>query len=271
MTYYLGILNSKGGVGKTSTAMHLAMALSETRSVEVWDSDIQGSATDWAYTAEENNDKLPFAVVSVNYREVQRKQSQAEIVIIDTQPGNSQVLDAVANRSDLLIVPTKPANLDMTRVWATLEAVGNDQPAIVLMTHVNPRTVSYQQAIEALNEAEIAVFDHPIKSLEVIKNNANTTPKNLGGYELVAQELTELIEGMKQMVEKKNLMRKPASTNTAHNEGANFNKVFKGGEGAPKKQLTLKIDEGLHKKIKAYAVENDTTITDLISEYIVKL
>ena len=67
MTYYLGILNSKGGVGKTSTAMHLAMALSETRSVEVWDSDIQGSATDWAYTAEENNDKLPFAVVSVNY------------------------------------------------------------------------------------------------------------------------------------------------------------------------------------------------------------
>ena len=197
MTYYLGLLNSKGGVGKTSTAMHLAMALSETRSVEVWDSDIQGSATDWAYTAEENNDKLPFAVVSVNYREVQRKQSQAEIVIIDTPPGNSQVLDAVANRSDLLIVPTKPANLDMTRVWATLEAVGNDQPAIVLMTHVNPRTVSYQQAIEALNEAEIAVFDHPIKSLEVIKNNANTNPKNLGGYELVAQELTELIEGMK--------------------------------------------------------------------------
>ena len=73
MTYYIGVLNSKGGVGKTTTAMHLATALNVSYQVEVWDSDIQGSATDWAYTAEENGDKLPFDVVSVNYREIQRK------------------------------------------------------------------------------------------------------------------------------------------------------------------------------------------------------
>ena len=37
------------------------------------------------------------------------------------------------------------------------------------------------------------MFEHPVKNLEVIKTNANTCPKNLGGYELVAQELMELI------------------------------------------------------------------------------
>lgn len=65
----------------------------------------------------------------------------------------------------------------------------------MLLTHVNARTVSYQQAVDALGEAQVAVFEHPVKNLEVIKTNANACPKNLGGYELVAQELVELIEG----------------------------------------------------------------------------
>lgn len=194
MTYYIGILNSKGGVGKTTTAIHLATALSATHRVEVWDSDMQGSATDWAYVAEENDDRLPFDVVSVNYREIRRKNSDAQVILIDTPPGHSQVLNAVADRADLLIIPSKAASLDMSRVWATLDALPAQQAAVVLLTHVNARTVSYQQALDALGEAQVAVFEHPVKNLEVIKTNANICPKNLGGYELVSQELVELME-----------------------------------------------------------------------------
>lgn len=193
MTHYIGILNSKGGVGKTTTAMHLAQALSSNRTIEVWDADPQGSATDWAYTAEENGKALPFTVTSVNHREVERKTTDAQFVLIDTPPGNSQVLDAVANRSNLLIIPTKPASLDMARVWATIDSIPATLPAIVLLTHANPRTISYQQALEALEEAQIAVFDTPIKNLETVKNNANNYPHDLAGYEAVAAELLELI------------------------------------------------------------------------------
>lgn len=193
MTYYIGILNSKGGVGKTTTVMHLATALSEKYAVEVWDADPQGSATDWAYVAEENQESFPFPVISVNYREIQRKESDADFIFIDTPPGNSQVLDAVANRSDMLIIPTKPASLDMARVWATLDSIPANLPAIVLLTHTNTRTISYHQALEALNEGKVAVFDTAIKNLEIIKNNANTYPNNLAGYEHVAAELLELI------------------------------------------------------------------------------
>lgn len=197
MTYYIGVLNSKGGVGKTTTAIHLATALSARYSVQVWDSDMQGSATDWAYTAQENGEPLPFEVVSVNYREIQRKNSEAQVVFIDTPPGHSQVLNAVADRADLLIIPSKAASLDMARVWATLDALPVEQPAVVLLTHVNARTVSYQQALDALEEAQVAVFEYPVKNLEVIKTNASRCPKDLGGYELVGQELVELmgIEG----------------------------------------------------------------------------
>lgn len=68
------------------------------------------------------------------------------------------------------------------------------------------------------------------------------------------------------MVEKKNLMRKSEGSHPA--KGANFEGAFRPKNETAKKQLTLKIDEGLHRKVKGYAVENDTTITDLISGFI---
>lgn len=194
MSLSIGVLNTKGGVGKTTTAMYLATAYCALgKTAEVWDSDPQGSATDWAYGAEDNGQLLPFKVSSVNKRELERKNAGADVILIDTPPGDSQILDAVTSRVDVLIVPTKPAVMDMNRVWASLDAIPEDLPAIVLLTHTNTRTVSYKQALDALSEGEVAVFDTPIKNLESIKNGANTLPDKLDDYELVAQELLDLM------------------------------------------------------------------------------
>lgn len=49
---------------------------------------------------------------------------------------------------------------------------------------------------------------------------------------------------------------------------ADFKKAFTQGEVAPKKQLTIKLDEAQHRKLKTYASQNGVTITELISGYI---
>lgn len=68
------------------------------------------------------------------------------------------------------------------------------------------------------------------------------------------------------MSEKKNLMTRAAVP--ASVAKADFKKSFAVGESGAKKQLTIKLDEVRHRKLKVYASQNGTTITELISGYI---
>src|SRR5699024_7255315 len=56
------IANTKGGTGKTTSSIFLASALTARGSVEVWDADPQGSASEWALRAEERDQALGFEV-----------------------------------------------------------------------------------------------------------------------------------------------------------------------------------------------------------------
>lgn len=68
------------------------------------------------------------------------------------------------------------------------------------------------------------------------------------------------------MSEKKNLMTRAAVP--ASVAKADFKKSFAAGDSGPKKQLTIKLDEARHRKLKVYASERGVTITDLVSAYI---
>lgn len=194
-TMIFSILNPKGGVAKSTSAIHLGVAFAEQgKTVEVWDSDPQGSAFGWAQTAEELGEKLPFSVYSVNKRELKTKRANAEIVLIDTPPAYADVIDLAAKRADLVIMPTAPSEADLEQVITGLEALPEGQPAAVLLTNVNERTRLYRDTREFLDKADIAVFDTPIKSLQVVKTNFNHYPRELAGYDLVAQEINNLFE-----------------------------------------------------------------------------
>jgi chromosome partitioning protein len=184
--------NTKGGVAKTTSAMLSALALSKKGDlVEVWDADPQGSASDWAMSARDSSDPLPFSVRSVNLAMLKRAQaSEGSIVLIDTPPGDSQLIDASARISDLVVIPTDSSTLDVSRTLETFAALSG-VPRAVLVVRAEERTRLLQDLLASLDEAEVPRFTSVIPKRQGIKDAFGTAASELFTYESFVEEVKE--------------------------------------------------------------------------------
>lgn len=122
MTYTIALLNQKGGVGKTTIAVHLAAGLARRGGrVLLIDADLQGSALDFA-TARDGDP--PFGVVGLPrptlHKELPSIGGSYDAVVIDGPPRVNDVARSAILASDLVLIPVQPSPYD---VWAAAEIV----------------------------------------------------------------------------------------------------------------------------------------------------
>lgn len=156
----IAITALKGGVGKTTTAIHLAAYLQQKDQTLVIDADRNRSALIWA-----REEKLPFYVASqAGATSIIRKYPH---IVVDTRarPEADEFRD-LAEGSDLLIVPTTPNHLDLD---ATLKAVEQLTPLKVnykiLLTKVDARTKGGREARQLLESHNLPIFKAEIPLL----------------------------------------------------------------------------------------------------------
>jgi chromosome partitioning protein len=116
------VASFKGGVGKTTTAVHLACYMQQKASTLLIDGDENRSATGWNERGEKQGSPLPFKVVD----ELQgvRYARQFEHIIIDTQARPSKDdLKLLAGGCDLLVLPTTPDSLSLEALLLTVGAL----------------------------------------------------------------------------------------------------------------------------------------------------
>jgi chromosome partitioning protein len=204
----LGLLNQKGGVGKTTLAVNIADVLSRRgQRVLLVDADPQGSALDWA-ASRKGEPLFPVAGLpkSSIHKELPALAKGFETVIIDGPPRVYDVSRSAIMACDVILVPVQPSPYD---VWAAKDIVDLLHEASVYKPHLKAAFVINRKIVntalgrdvaEALAEYPFPVLKTAVCQRIALAESAaqgqavcETAPENLAAKEMV-QLVDEIME-----------------------------------------------------------------------------
>jgi chromosome partitioning protein len=153
--YVLAIVSQKGGVGKSTIAVHLAAeAQAQGQRVLLLDLDPQGSAMEWANRRGDHPPDVGGANPASVGKEIERaKDDGYDLVVIDTAPHADHAALQAARAADLVMIPCRPSTFDIAAISATLDLckLANKQ-SIVVVNAAPIRSRVTTEAEEAIAE-----------------------------------------------------------------------------------------------------------------------
>ena len=156
----IAIVSRKGGAGKTTLALHLAVAADALGlAVAVFDLDPQASAAIWG----DRRGPMPPAVVAAQAPRLasllaQAREQKADLVILDTAPHADSIASDAAAHADAVLIPCRPSALDLDAIGISIriaEAAG--KPAFVVANAAPTQGDEVAQMRKAIEKAGIAV------------------------------------------------------------------------------------------------------------------
>lgn len=163
----VSFLNQKGGVGKTTLAVHVADALARrNRRVMLVDADPQGSALDWA-ASRKGEPRFPVAGMpkASIHKELPALAKGFEAVLIDGPPRVYDVARSAIMASDLVLIPVQPSPYD---VWAAKEIVDLLREATVFKPALKYAFVINRKIVNTALGRDVAdaLADYPVPVLK---------------------------------------------------------------------------------------------------------
>ena len=136
----LAIVSRKGGAGKTTLALHLAVA-AEAHGITtaVFDLDPQASAALWA---DHRGEAFPAVQPAQGPRLgvlLERARVQdADLVILDTPPEADTIARDAAEHADAILIPCRPSALDLDAIGASVRIARNSGKPFFVVVNAAP-------------------------------------------------------------------------------------------------------------------------------------
>ena len=167
----LTITSYKGGVGKTTSAVHLAAYLQTLAPTLLLDGDQTKNATAWS----QRGKGFPFRVAGID--QAAKLARDFEHIVIDTgQRPSLDDLKAAADGCDLLVIPAVPASLDTDGLGQTIRAlqqIGTGAYRVLLTKVPPPPEKEAAELREFLTGLSVPMFQAEVPELKAFKKAAS--------------------------------------------------------------------------------------------------
>jgi chromosome partitioning protein len=148
----VAVIAQKGGVGKTTLALHLAVEATKTGPVVVIDTDPQASAAQWADERKAQQPAVvacPAARLAVSLRAAREK--GAHVAFIDTAPAIESPALAAVRLADFCLIVSRPGILDLRSIGINVQIAKLAGKPVALV--MNAAAVQGRQAVAAGEDA----------------------------------------------------------------------------------------------------------------------
>ena len=200
----ISVISQKGGAGKTTLAIAIAVAAERAGFASVLvDLDPQVSAAQWGDLRKAETPVVtcaPAARLSAVLSAARR--AGASVAVVDTAPHAADAALKAARASDLVIIPCRPATADLVAIGATIDLLRiAGTPAVVIVNAApvaNPLTVQALDAITGYGVYACPVVVHQrIEHVHAFTSGlsaSESTPKGKAAAEI--DELFQWIRGV---------------------------------------------------------------------------
>lgn len=211
----IAFLNQKGGVGKTTLAVHVATAFAQRgRRVLLVDADPQGSSLDWA-GSRQTNPLFPVIGLPTKtlHKEIPAHLTNYDDIIIDGPPRVNELARSAIIAADLVIIPVQPSPYD---VWAAKEIVDllseahifkETQKSAFVINRKIVNTAIGRDVVKALADYQLPVLDAHISQRVAFAESAaqGGTVLEIEPQSTASQEMNRLVDELVALREREGL------------------------------------------------------------------
>lgn len=168
--YTIAVISQKGGAGKTTLALHLAVASEHAgKRAAIIDLDPQASASRWKDRREGSTPAVVSSHASRLLEVLQAaREHGADLAIIDTAPHSETSALNAARAADLILIPCRPSILDLQAISTTVDIARlANKMAFAVLNHIPPRGTMGEEA-----RAAIALYNLPLAPAHLVQRNA---------------------------------------------------------------------------------------------------
>ncbi|MCJ2080153.1 ParA family protein [Methylobacterium sp. J-090] len=161
----LALVSQKGGAGKTTLALHLAVAAHRAGlQVAIADLDPQSSAWKWSERRREHPEAVVTSAEQLNHLQAQASAGGLDLLIIDSAPHADRPALVACKAADLVLIPCRASILDIDAIGQThdLTTIAR-KPSWVVFNACNTSTeFDLEEARGGLQERGIPVYPRAI-------------------------------------------------------------------------------------------------------------